>query len=180
MLLPSASRARRSRTLLRIASAPTRSAGSTISEKPNRSFRWKVTPLTYRENGRSLELVDRPQRAIGGDPRASVAHPRLDQRVTRRGDRALGVGGLDRPGHARLEALLRLGQLQLGQAEPLVGDRHLLLGGRQVEHGLARLGLHLVAKVPLADRLDVDLHGLFLGPALTPEAIQDRHVEEDL
>jgi hypothetical protein len=29
--------------LLRMASAPTSSAGNTIREKPNRSLRWKVT-----------------------------------------------------------------------------------------------------------------------------------------
>src|SRR4026208_2524812 len=107
MLPPSASSARRSRTLLRMASAPTRRAGSTMSEKPNRSFRWKVTRQTYRENrrvtgagfrpaprraARSPQLVDRPERAIGGDPRAPVAHPGLDQGVARGGDRSLGVG----------------------------------------------------------------------------------------
>src|SRR6185312_3011092 len=193
MLRPSASSARRSRTLLRMASAPTRRAGSTINEKPNRSFRWKVTRQTYRENrrvtgagfrpapgARSPQLVDRPERAIGGDPRAPVAHPRLDQGVARGGDRSLGVGSLHRPRHPRLQALLRLGQLLLGQTESLVGDGHLLLGRCQVEHGLAGLGLHLVAEIPLAHLLDLHPRSLLLGAVLTPEAVENRHVQKEL
>src|SRR6478672_12433081 len=173
MLLPSTSSARRSRTLLRMASAPTSRAGSTISRKPNRSFRWKVTPLTYRENDGSLELVDGPQRAIDSDPRAPVAHPCLDQGVAGQGDRRLRVGGFHRARHPGLEALLRLAQLLLGQAEALVGNRHLLLGRGQVEHGLPRFGLHLVPQIPLANLLDIHLGGLLFGPILTPEAVED-------
>src|ERR687897_399817 len=55
MLSPSASNARRSKRLLRMASAPTSRAGRTMSEKPSRSLRWKVTDQTYaekREGGR--------------------------------------------------------------------------------------------------------------------------------
>ena len=47
MLSPRASSARRSSRLLRMASAPTSRAGSTMSEKPRRSLRWKVTAQTY-------------------------------------------------------------------------------------------------------------------------------------
>src|SRR5213592_3898372 len=45
--------------------------------------------------------------------RAVLKLTRLDQRVARRNDRSLRVGGLHAPRHARLEPLLRLGQLQL-------------------------------------------------------------------
>src|SRR3954451_3745332 len=192
MLRPSASRARRSRTLLRMASAPTSRAGRTISRKPNRSFRWKVTRQTYRENWRatgpvvgqrrprSLQLVDRPERAIDADASASVADPRLDQGIASRRHRSLGVGGLHRSRNAGLETLLRLGQLLLGQTEPLVGDGHLLLGRCQVEHGLAGLSLHLVTQVPLVDLLDLHSGGLLLGAVLPPEAVQNRHVQEEL
>src|SRR6186997_1457017 len=47
MLSPRASSARRSSRLLRMASTPTSRAGSTMSEKPSRSLRWKVTAQTY-------------------------------------------------------------------------------------------------------------------------------------
>src|SRR5919112_2911108 len=180
MLCPSRSSARRSSRLLRMASAPTSRAGSTMREKPNRSFRWKVTRQRYRENGRSLELVDRPERPVGADPRAAVAHARLDQRVAGGRDRALGVGRFHRPGHPGLEALLGLGQLLFGQAELLARDRDLLAGGGEVEHRLARLGFDLVSEIALADLLDLDAGRLLPRPGLPAEAIENRHREQKL
>src|SRR5712675_423936 len=53
MLAPSAPSARRSSALLRIASAPTSSAGRTMREKPKRSLRWKVTDERYADEGRA-------------------------------------------------------------------------------------------------------------------------------
>src|SRR6266498_2776883 len=74
MLSPSASSARRSRALLRMASAPTRRAGSTMREKPNRSLRWKVTPESYADPasppavGRAAAATSVGRRAAAGSP----------------------------------------------------------------------------------------------------------------
>src|SRR6476620_4750254 len=78
MLWPSAVRARRSSALLRIASTPTRSAGSTMSEKPKRSFRWKVTEGRYdgrterrKDQGRNGPCFPYPG-VSSGDARAAL------------------------------------------------------------------------------------------------------------
>src|SRR5947207_10989920 len=74
MLSPSACSARRSSTLLRMASAPTRRGGNTIREKPNRSLRWKVTPESYADPasppavGRAAAATSVGRRGAAGTP----------------------------------------------------------------------------------------------------------------
>ena len=53
----------------------------------------------------SLQLVDDAQRAIRAHAGGAVVDPGLNQRVSRRDDRALGVGRLDAPRHPGLEPL---------------------------------------------------------------------------
>src|SRR5215211_4025246 len=87
MLSPSVWSARRSSRLLRIASTPTRRAGSTMRENPNRSLRWKVTRESYADPA-SPPAAGRGRRcpSMGGGAAAGTSGAEQEEQRQRAGE----------------------------------------------------------------------------------------------
>src|SRR5829696_8693647 len=85
------------------------------------------------------------------------------------------------PGDAGAEAVLRLGELELRQAEALARGVHLLARRAQVEDGLAHLDRGLLAQVAAAHLHLARQRPLLLEPPLAAEAVErgDRELDAD-
>src|SRR5512138_1657135 len=102
MLWPRAVSARRSSRLLRIASAPTSRAGSTMSENPNSSLRWKVTNQRYAPTAKGGRHAARPfpmtpglaDDGHGAEQPLAAGEIEVSRPGAERADRQVGPGGL--------------------------------------------------------------------------------------